>query len=81
MTTKEEEEDQESWFAEEQKKVEERYRKNKEARMREMRERGIKVMPDFRTVDDVVDYYARIQEEQGPGIDESIEEEEEEDDD
>jgi hypothetical protein len=66
---------EESWFAEEQRKVEERYRRNKEARMRELRAAGVEVMPDFRTIDEVVDYYARLEEERGAGREESVDEE------
>jgi len=70
------EDKEESWFEETRKKLEEVYRKNKEARMRELRARGIKVTPDFRTIDEVVDYYAKMQEEQGPGSEEDVETEE-----
>jgi hypothetical protein len=77
MAFKEEPVGEETWFSEAQQRVMERYQRNKAARS------GLSVssLPDFRTIDQVVDYYAEVEAKQGPGAEESVEVDEDEESD
>ena len=60
----------EGLFEETRQRLEAEYRKNKAAREAALRAQGVQTLPDFRTVDEAVDYYARVEEEQGAGAEE-----------
>jgi|LSQX01.1.fsa_nt_gb hypothetical protein len=62
----------EARFREIQQRLDAEYRKNKAAREAALRAQGVQTLPDFRTVDEVIDYYARVEEEQGAGAEEDI---------